>query len=96
MAVIAATRNQWVMAMNRQQLEAALSLFMEEIEEKSDDSHEIYMRLTMLLNQMRTLGMTVPADLAEMEANLAKEFAQEAQPSVEAGGPGPETETSRP
>jgi hypothetical protein len=66
------------MAMNRAQLEAALSLFMEEIEEKSDDSHEIYMRLVALLNQMRALGMSIPADLAEMEANLAEEFAEEA------------------
>jgi hypothetical protein len=66
------------MAMNRAQLEAALSLFMEEIEEKSDDSHEIYMRLVSLLNQMRALGMSIPDDLAEMEANLAEEFAEEA------------------
>jgi hypothetical protein len=66
------------MAMDRQQLEAALSLFMEEIEEKSDDSHEIYMRLVALLNQMRALGMAIPADLAEMEANLAQEFAADA------------------
>ena len=66
------------MAMDRQQLEAALSLFMEQIEEKSDDSHEIYMRLVSLLNQMRALGMSIPDDLAEMEANLAEEFAEEA------------------
>jgi hypothetical protein len=66
------------MAMNRAQLEAALSLFMEEIEEKSDDSHEIYMRLVALLNQMRALGMAIPDDLAEMEANLAEEFTEEA------------------
>ncbi len=60
--------------MNEQELEAALSLLMEQIEEKSDDGHEIFMRLTLLLNQMRALGMPVPDDLAEMEANLAKEF----------------------
>lgn len=66
------------MAMNRAQLEAALSLFMEAIEEKSDDSHEIYMRLVALLNQMRALGMAIPDDLAAMEANLAEEFTEEA------------------
>jgi hypothetical protein len=72
------------MAMDRQQLEAALSLFMEEIEEKSDDSHEIFMRLVALLNQMRALGMAIPADLAEMEANLAQEFTADAAEAEDA------------
>ncbi|HET6220631.1 MAG TPA: hypothetical protein VFE11_00635 [Dongiaceae bacterium] len=70
--------------MDRQQLEAALSLFMEEIEEKSDDSHEIFMRLVALLNQMRALGMAIPADLAEMEANLAQEFTADAAEAEDA------------
>jgi hypothetical protein len=36
------------------------------------------MRLVALLNQMRALGMAIPADLAEMETNLAEEFVEEA------------------
>jgi hypothetical protein len=32
----------------------------------------------MLLNQMRALNMPVPEDLAQMEADMSKEFAAEA------------------
>ena len=64
--------------MDREQLKAALSLLLDEIDGESEDSHEIYLRLTMLLNQMRALNMPVPEDLAQMEADMSKEFAAEA------------------
>jgi hypothetical protein len=64
--------------MNREELKAALSLLLDEMDGESEDSHEIYLRLTMLLNQMRALNMPVPEDLAQMEADMSKEFAAEA------------------
>jgi hypothetical protein len=64
--------------MDREEIEAALSLLLDEMEGEIEDSHEVYLRLTMLLNQMRALGMPVPDDLAEMEADMSKEFAAEA------------------
>jgi len=64
--------------MDREELEAALSLLVDEMDGEIEDSHEVYLRLTMLLNQMRALNMPVPEDLVEMEANLSKEFASEA------------------
>lgn len=64
--------------MDREEVEAALSLLLNEMEGEIEDSHEVYLRLTMLLNQMRALNMSIPADLAEMEADMSKEFAEEA------------------
>jgi len=64
--------------MDRDQIRAALSVLLDEMEGEIEDSHEVYLRLTMLLNQMRALGMPVPEDLAEMEADMSKEFVAEA------------------
>ena len=63
--------------MNREELRAALSLLVDEMDGEIEDSHEIYLRLTMLLNQMRALNMPIPEDLAKMEADMSQEFAAE-------------------
>lgn len=69
------------MAMDEQELEAAVSLLLQELEEeKAADSHEIFLRLTALLNQMRAFGMPPPDDLVRMERELAEEFAADADP----------------
>jgi hypothetical protein len=64
--------------MNREELRAALSLLVDEMDGEIEDGHEIYLRLTMLLNQMRALNMPIPDDLAQMEADMSEEFAAEA------------------
>lgn len=64
--------------MDREELRAALSMLMDEMEGEIEDSHEVYLRLNMLLNQMRALNMPIPDDLAEMEADMSREFAAEA------------------
>lgn len=74
--------------MDREQVQAALSLLLNEMEGEIEDSHEVYLRLTMLLNQMRALNMPIPSDLAEMEADMSKEFAEEAADA----GPLPDSE----
>jgi hypothetical protein len=61
--------------MDAQELQAALNLLVEQMEDESADAHEIFMRLTELLNGMRALGLPLPEDLVEMEAEMAKEFA---------------------
>jgi hypothetical protein len=66
------------MAMDAAQLQAALSLFLDQMEGEIEDRHEVYLRLTMLLNQMRALNMPIPDDLAEMERDMSQEFADEA------------------
>ena len=64
--------------MNREELRAALSLLVDEMDGAIEDEHEVYLRLTMLLNQMRALNMPIPDDLAQMEADMSQEFAAEA------------------
>jgi hypothetical protein len=61
--------------MDREELKAALSLLLDEMDGEIEDSHEVYLRLTMLLNQMRALNMPIPEDLAKMEADMSQEFA---------------------
>lgn len=67
----------------REDIELSLELLLSELEEKSEDSHEIYQKLAALLGQMRAFGMVLPADLVALEANLAKEFAGQ-EPTIPA------------
>ncbi|WP_119462452.1 hypothetical protein [Rhodospirillaceae bacterium SYSU D60014] len=61
--------------MDEQEFEAALSLLVGQMENEDVDSHEIFMRLTAILNGMKALGMPLPADLVAMQAEMAEEFA---------------------
>lgn len=71
------------MAIDAGQLQAALSLLLDEMEGEIEDRHEVYLRLTMLLNQMRAMNMPIPEDLAEMERDMSREFTEEAADDVE-------------
>ncbi len=71
------------MAFDAEQLRAALSLLLDEMEGEIEDRHEVYLRLTMLLNQMRAMNMPIPDDLAEMEADMSREFTAEAVDDAE-------------
>ncbi len=64
--------------MDRQSIEVALSLLVDEMEGDQGDRHEILMRLRQTLNTMRAENLPVPGDLADMEAALAAEFEAEA------------------
>ena len=63
--------------MERDELEAELSILLTELEGASEDSHEIYLRLRQLIASMRAFGMEIPADLVELESRLDSEFAAE-------------------
>ena len=60
--------------MERDEIDAELSLLMDEMEGDYGDRHEIYMRLIGVLDSMRAFGLPVPDDLVEMERNLAAEL----------------------
>ncbi len=60
--------------MNLEDMEAALSLLVDEMEGDQGDRHEIFMRLHQTLSTMRAEGLTVPEDLAELEKALSAEF----------------------
>jgi hypothetical protein len=60
--------------MDEQELEVALSLLLEDMEDQGTDSHEIFVRLDQLFNSMRALGMPLPQDLVRLHEELAAEF----------------------
>lgn len=70
--------------MDREELEAALSLFLQEAEGEPVDRHEIYQRLRQILDGMRAVGMPLPDDLVRLEHELEAEFAEDAA-GAEAG-----------
>lgn len=67
------------MAMDRQQLEAALSLLLEQMEGEIEDRHELYQRLMQTLSAMRATGMPLPEDLVRLEREMEEEFGGEAE-----------------
>ena len=67
------------MGVSEQELEAAVALLIEEMEGDQGDSHEIYLRLRQLLDQMRATGMPLPDDLVKLEKDLSAEFSAEAK-----------------
>jgi hypothetical protein len=68
------------MRLDRQELEAAVSLLLDEMEGEQGPSHEIYLRLVQILDGMRATGMPLPEDLVTLERELAAEFESEAKP----------------
>jgi hypothetical protein len=68
------------MRLDRQEMEAALSLLLDEMEGEQGPSHEVYLRLVQILDGMRAMGMPVPDDLLAMERDLGAEFETEAKP----------------
>ncbi len=60
--------------MDRDEIEAAVSLLLDDMEGEWGDRHEIFLRIQQTLEQMRAMGMPLPADLVRMEEELAAEF----------------------
>ncbi len=65
------------MALSDDELEAAISMLIDEMEGDLGDRHEIWLRLQTLLQQIRATGMPVPDDLQRMEEELEAEFGAE-------------------
>jgi len=62
------------MAYDEREIEAAISLLIDEMEGEQGDRHEIWLRLQAILGQLRATGMPVPDDLVRMETALEEEF----------------------
>jgi hypothetical protein len=75
------------MRLDRQEMEATLSLLLDEMEGEQGPSHEVYLRLVQILDGMRAMGMPVPDDLLAMERDLAAEFEIEARPRQSRSSP---------
>jgi len=62
--------------MERDEIDAEVSLLMEEMEGDLGDAHEIYLRLCQLQQSMRAFGQELPEDLARLEEELGEVFAK--------------------
>lgn len=57
-----------------EELKAQISLLINQINNQPEDAHELYETLHQRLNELRATGMPLPADLAELEQRLEKDF----------------------
>ena len=60
--------------MDLNDIEAAISLLVDEMEGDQGDRHEIFMRIQQMLSTMRAEGLPVPEDLVRLEKELGEEF----------------------
>ena len=72
--------------MNEREFEAGIALLLEEMAQKPEDAHELFLKLQEMLNVMRAEGLPIPEDLARLEAELGEEFSAEADGEAEEVG----------
>ena len=58
-------------------LEAELSLLINQMGNPPGDAHEFYLRIMEKLNEYKALGLPLPDDLVHVEKELEKYFAAE-------------------
>ena len=63
--------------MDTQDLEAEVSLLLDEMEGEQGDRHEIYLRVRLLLSNLKAMGMPPPDDLVRLAAELEDSFKSE-------------------
>lgn len=56
--------------MDLEDLEAEISIILDEMEGPQGDYHEIYLRVRQILQQLQSLGMPPPEDLVRLEQRL--------------------------
>lgn len=62
------------MAMDTKDLQAEISILLDEMEGDQGDSHEVYLRVHQLLKNLEATGMPAPEDLVRLERELGKQF----------------------
>ena len=63
--------------MNLDELRAELSLLLSEMDNRPEDSRELYCAIHRRFKEVRALGVPMPDDLKRMERNLLQEFSAE-------------------
>ena len=64
--------------MDSKDLQAEISLLLDEMEGEQGDRHEIYMRVRQLLSNLQAVGMPAPEDLVRLAKELERSFEDEA------------------
>jgi predicted nucleic acid-binding Zn-ribbon protein len=57
-----------------EELKAQISLLIDQMVDQSEDAHEIQERIREKLNELRAMGLPLPADLVELEKKLDEGF----------------------
>jgi hypothetical protein len=55
-------------------LQAEIGILIARLENQPEEKHELYMQIREKLNELRALGLPLPADLVEFEERLEAEF----------------------
>ena len=63
--------------MDLEDLEAEISIIIDQMEGPQGDYHEIYLRVRQILQQLQSLGMPPPQDLVRLEERLEALMAEE-------------------
>lgn len=63
--------------MDLEDLEAEISIIIDEMEGPQGDYHEIYLRVRQILQQLQSLGMPPPDDLVRLEKQLEALMAED-------------------
>ena len=58
-------------------LQAELSLLLNQMEDQPENPHELYLQIREKLNEMRAFGMPLPEDLVRLERGLEAQFRAE-------------------
>jgi len=64
--------------MDSKDLQAEISLLLDEMEGEQGDRHEIYLRVRQLLSNLQAVGMPAPEDLVRLAKELERSFEDEA------------------
>jgi uncharacterized coiled-coil DUF342 family protein len=59
-----------------EEIKARISLLIEQMVEQPEDAHEVHERIREQLNELRAMGMPLPADLVKLEKQLDTGFRQ--------------------
>ena len=57
-----------------EQLKAQIGVLLGEVNNQPEDLHELYEEIHQKLNELRATGMSLPADLVQLEQRLLAEF----------------------
>lgn len=63
-------------------VKAEIGLLLTRMQNEPEDRHELYLQLMEKMNELKAYGMPIPQDLAELEAALESEFAEENRDST--------------
>jgi hypothetical protein len=63
-----------------EEIKAQIAMLLARLEENPEDAHEIHELIRERLEQMKAMGLPLPADLVRFEKDLERDFVKAAAP----------------